>query len=178
MHSRLQGFTLVEAVIAIVVLAIGVVSMLTVFLVNIRHSADPMVEEQANAVAQSYLEEILLKSFCDQNDFASDCPAACTTSACASCSGGTTDGSTAEDRTTYDDVCDYDGLTNNAGAVDHNGTIIGGLEQYNISVQVDDAATLNGLTAANGQVLKVVVRVTHDSVAGVSVDLEGYRANY
>lgn len=157
-----NGFSLVEVVIAIVVLSVGLISLLSVFLVNVRHSADPLALEQANAVAQAYMEEILLKAFCDPNDFSSDCPAACSAAACGACSGSTVSGGAAENRSSFDDVCDYDGLADSGGALDQTGAAVPGLDAYNVTVSVDDNAVLNGLSGAAGQVLAVTVNVSHD----------------
>lgn len=176
--ARRRGFTLVETVIAIVILGIGVSTVLSLILTNIRHSADPMVIEQANAIAQSYLEEVMLKPFCDPNDFSGHCPADCGSAACAGCSGSTSGDGGPETRASFDDVCDYQGLADNAGALDNRGAPVPGLEAYNVAVTVDDGTSLNGLSGAAGQVLGVSVVVTHDDMSAVDVTLQGYRSNF
>ena len=179
MNSQ-SGMTLIELIVAMVVIAIATSTIMLLISDVTRRSADPMVQEQAHAIAQSYLEEIMLRPFCDPNDFASpvDCPTLCVSSACASCSGNTTDGVTIEDRSTYDDVCDYDGLTNN-GATDQNNNLIAGLEAYTVTVNVVDDATanLNGLTGNAGQSVLVNVTLSHSALPG-DIVLSGYRANY
>ena len=54
-----HGFTLVELVIIIVVLAAGLVGIFTVYNQTIARSADPMLQQQALAIAEGYMEEIL-----------------------------------------------------------------------------------------------------------------------
>ena len=56
-----QGFTLIEVIIFIVVVAAGLAGILLVSNTVVASSADPMVRKQAVAVAESMLEEILLK---------------------------------------------------------------------------------------------------------------------
>ena len=178
-----SGFTLLELVVTIVIVAVGLVALLTQILQVTAHSADPMVRQQAHAIAQSYLEEILLRTFCDPDfdpdaDPTTGCPTECTASACTggACAGTGPLKEVSRDR--YDDVCDYHGLTDD-GAVDQNNNPVPELSAFNISVNVDDAAaSLNGLSATAGEVVRVDVRVTHDQMRDVDITLSGYRANY
>jgi MSHA pilin protein MshD len=170
---RRNGFTLVELVIAIVVLGIGVTAFLAQIVNVTTHSADPMLQQQAHAVAQSYMEEILAQPFCDP-DFSTDCRAACTSAtACTTCNAA--EGS----RAAYDAVCDYDGLSDSTGARDFSGALIGGLGSYNVDVSVDDSGvTLSGLSSASGQLVEVTVTVTHDTQAEINDVLRAYKVNY
>jgi len=160
--ARQRGATLVELVLAIVIVAVGVAGILQVLTFNTAQSGDPVPVTQAHAVAQSYLEEILLREFADP------------------------DGSEAgEDRATYDDVDDYDGLADNGClttsaacpalgdcACDQFGDPIDALPAYNVSVDVV-STPLNGVPA-----LRVDVRVTHDVHADVNLTLSGFRTNF
>src|SRR5215211_7630170 len=58
-----RGFTLVEMIILIVVLSAALVGVLLVFQTTVRSSADPQVQKQALAIAESLLDEILLTSY-------------------------------------------------------------------------------------------------------------------
>ena len=62
---RAAGVTLVELIIAIVVVGIALASIMSVFVVTTQHSADPMVRVQAQILAEGYLDEVLLKKFYD-----------------------------------------------------------------------------------------------------------------
>ncbi len=125
------GFTLIELVISMVVVAIALGGVLMVINYSVRHSADPMLQHQAVAIAESYLEEVLLRPYKDPDG---------------------SDGETV--RNLLDDVDDYEGWSD-AGARDQEGTAISGLEAYRISVAVDDA-TLNTVACK-----KVTVTVRH-----------------
>lgn len=88
--ARQAGFTLIELIFFIVVVAVGAVGILTVMNESVGRSADPMLRKQALALADSILEEVLAKSFADPD--------------------GTNVGETG--RVDWDDVSDYNGKTN------------------------------------------------------------------
>jgi len=173
MDSR--GFSLIELVVAIVIVSIGVGAFLTAIVNITMHSADPMVRQQAHAIAQSYLEEVLLNSFCDP-DLSTDCPVFCSAgNTCTTC----TSFEGLANRDQFDDVCDYGNINDQTGAIDQFGNPISGLENYNVNVTVDDnGGTLNGLDPVNREILRVDVNVTHDSVQEINVTLTGYKANF
>lgn len=66
-RPKQRGFTLVEVIIFIVVVGIGLAGILLVSQISVKSSADPMVRKQAMALADSILEEILQKEYCDPN---------------------------------------------------------------------------------------------------------------
>lgn len=149
-----RGFTLIELIIFIVVVSAALAGILTVMNTVVKSSADPMVRKQAMALADSILEEILLKSYCDPDTVdASTTPPTC---------GANT---VEVGRSSFDDVDDYNGKTNTDFTdlpADLAGYVIG------IAV-VADAATL-GVPAK-----KVTVTITHGAEV---VSMTGYRTNY
>ena len=88
-RPRQRGFTLIELIIFIVVVAVGLAGILVVMNTVVKSSADPMVRKQAIALAESTLEEVLQKAYTDPD--------------------GTNAGET--DRTNWDNVDDYNGKT-------------------------------------------------------------------
>ena len=157
MVSLQRGATLVELVITIVIISISVGAVIGTLSRMTEHSADPMIEAQAVAIAESYLEEIMLKSYLDP-DNGTVCPA--------------NEGS----RALFDNICDYNGLVN-VGALDQSGVAPSGLNLtgYAVNVTVNQAATLNNLSGS-GQVLRVEVHVTYGGI--VDITLSGYRTSY
>lgn len=153
------GATLVELVIAIVVISIALTGTLMVMDQTTRHSADPMLETQAIAIAEAYLEEILLLPFIDPDLDPLTGP---------TCPPEETN------RTLFDNVCDYRN-TDDAGARDQTDAAVAGLEDYRVRVSVDTSATLGALSGSN-TVLRVDVRVTHP--ANIDLMLSGYRTRY
>lgn len=144
---RQQGMTLIEIVIAIVVIAIAVSAVLGVLAGNVQHSADPMVVTQGITIAEAYLDEIAHKPFSDPDG---------------------TDGEAS--RIDFDDIDDYDGLID-SGAADQFGNPIAGLGGYTVSVAVNASSGLPGVAAAD--VYRIDVRVQFASV--VDYTLSGYR---
>ena len=148
------GFTLVEAVVLIVVVATAVVGVLLVFQNTVRSSADPQVNKQALAIAEALLDEILLASYD---------------------AGQPGTGS----RANFDDVDDYNGYTTGGGGMrDIQGNLIPGLGAYNASVTVA-VAPLNesgGVLAAVNEAKRVTVTVTGPQ--GFTITLDGYRTRY
>jgi len=149
-HQR--GMTLIELVIAIVIIGIAAAALYTAMAAITGRSADPMLRQQSLAIAEAYLEEILQQAV----------PANTATCDNTAASAG---------RSTFDDVCDYDGLNDNSGARDAQGQAIAGLANYDVSVDVT-AQAWNGLAAAD--VLYIQVTVTDP--AGQNLVLGGYRA--
>lgn len=174
MKTGEDGFTLLELVLVVVILSVVGVGMLVLIHNTTKNSADPQFIQQANSIARSYLEEVLLRPFCDPDFVTNSCPADCTVGACGACTGA--EGG----RSLFDDVCDYDGLSDTAGALDQTGSAVTGLGAFNVSVQVfdDGGADLNGLTGTTGQVVLVNINVTHDENESVNVSLSGYRTNF
>jgi len=153
-HRREAGTSLIELVVAIVVISIALTGTLLVVDTTTRRSADPMLERQAMSIADAYLREILQKDFLDP-DSGSLCP-------------------TAEaQRRLYDNICDYNGLSE-TGARDQSGAAVTGLGGYQISISVDQTANLAGVSGSSN-VLRVDASVTDP--AGRVVRLSGYRTN-
>ncbi|MBI3188713.1 MAG: type II secretion system protein [Gammaproteobacteria bacterium] len=151
-----KGFTLMEMIVAIVVLTAAVSGILFAFLQNTARSADPMIRQQAIIIAQAYLEEIMLKPYNDPNGGET-----------GSCEEG------AGNRIQYDDVADYNCVNDNAGAIDQFGNSLAGLGAYNVTVAVADA----NMGAPAVPARRVDVTVTHDTMP-VNIAITGYRTSY
>ena len=149
----LSGFTLIEIIVTIVVLAIASTAILSVFTSTVRTSANPMIQQQAISVAEAYMEEILLKNFRD--------PQVAET-------GGM---ETGESRIDYDDVQDYNDLPDTV-VRDQNNIAIAALNGYTVTVTVVGTA-LNGINAANS--MRIDVSVNHPAID--AINLSGYRTS-
>lgn len=154
-----HGFTLIEAVLFIVVVSIALVVVVRAFEVANRGSADPVLRRQSLAIAQALLEEISGKPF---GGAATDDPA----------QGGFAGPYNVANRQWFDDVNDYDGLTlTGIGTVANQS--LPGLSAYQAQVSVQ-AAAFGAVPASAGY--RITVTVTNP--AGEQLALTGYRANY
>lgn len=136
---REKGLTLIEMVVAIVVIGVGLAGVLAAFQAVVRGSADPLARKQMLAVAEQMMEEITLQPF------AAAAPVATAVNACA--------------RNAFNDIRDYDGYATTGGYCDVDGSPVLNLAGYDVAVAVDTAATLNGIGA--GEAARITVSVSH-----------------
>jgi MSHA pilin protein MshD len=122
------GFTLLEIITTVVVIAIAATALMSVLSSTVATSADPVLQHQATAIAEAYMEEILLKDF-------------------AIGPGNT--------RPTFDDVRDYNSLPDTE-VRDQFGVAIGALSDYDITVSVA-ADGLNGIAAIDSLRIDITV---------------------
>lgn len=146
---RHQGFTLIEMVLAIVVIGIGLAGVMMAFNATVQRSADPVVAKQLLSVAEEMMEEIQLKPY------AASAPTR---------SPGCT-------RNYFNDITDYNGYVVSQ-VCDIDGTAIAALSGYAVSVSVTGAA-LGSIPAANAMRISVTVSRGTDSLT-----LVGWRTNY
>ena len=159
---RQHGFTLVELVMALTIVSLAVAGVLGVLQQSAAHSADPALQAQAQAIAESYLDEILQRAYADPDG-----------------------GEAGETRASFDDVADYHALVANGCVAtsaacpvlgdcvcDQFGNPVDGLAGFTVTVTVG-VSPLNGATAQ-----RVDVLVGHDRLPTLSLSLSGYRADY
>lgn len=145
-----RGVTLVELVISIVIVAVAASAVLGLLAKTTGASADPMVRHQAAAIAEAYLEEILLKPIMDPDGV---------------------DGEV--NRAEFDDLDDYDGLTD-IGAHDQFGMPLASLDDYDIAVSVSPSSALPAVPAADA--LRVDVTVVR--APDINFTVSGYRTRF
>lgn len=138
---RMAGVTLVELIVAIVIIGAALAGLVAAFTRANLASTDPVITQQMLAIGEGMMEEVLLKPF----DIAADEAAAPT-------------------RAQFNDVRDYDRLDDanpgyaSSGIRDIDGEPIDGLEHYGVSVRVESAGVaLSGVPA--GDALRVTVTV-------------------
>jgi MSHA pilin protein MshD len=123
-----RGFSLIELIVFIVVVAVGLAGVLSVMDRSASASADPMVRKQVVALAESVLEEALQKDFADPDGV---------------------DGETT--RQTFDNVADYNGKTQ---AIFTDWPT--GLSTYQVAIAVVDSTLGSGTTTAAKKVTVTV----------------------
>jgi MSHA pilin protein MshD len=150
-----NGFTLIELVISMTIISIAILGTLLAINTATLFSGDPLITTQATAIAESYLEEIVGKSF-PTPAVATVCP------------------TTGLTRANFTEVCNYNGL--NQVPTDQNGNTLAGLSGYTVQVAVDRQTATLGALASGTQVVRIDVTVSHALMTGMKFSV--YRTNY
>lgn len=190
-HGRHQaGISFIELVMFIVIVSVGVAGVLSVMNVTTRHSADPLVQKQALAIAESLLEEIELQPFtiCDPTDAKVMDPLVTTAAGCTTAEtlGPEAGESRYSASKPFNNVNDYGAAASGAenpimpaGIVDINNTPIAGLSGYSAGVTITQqaiAAVGAAPAVASNASLRIDVRVK--GPGGTDITLTGYRLRY
>ncbi|MEQ8205744.1 MAG: type II secretion system protein [Woeseia sp.] len=149
-RRRQCGVTLIELLVSIVIVGIAAGTVLGLLATTTSASADPMLRHQASAIAEAYLEEIMLRAYSDPDGV---------------------DGEGA--RSAFDDMDDYDGLFD-AGARDQFDNPIAALANYTVNVSVTPTSALPGVPSADALRVDVVVSRGPE----INLILSGYRTRY
>jgi MSHA pilin protein MshD len=158
-YTRSAGVTLVELVVALVIMGVALAAVVAVYASTTRASVDPVIVQQMQAIADNMMEEVLLKPYAP-----GPAPGAG--------AGGA--------RVNFDDVRDYNGYGQAIqGIRDVEGNAIPGLERYTVLVTVTPVALTN---IPNTDALQIVVRVSVDGSATntslpAPIVLTGWRTN-
>ncbi|PCJ18496.1 MAG: prepilin-type cleavage/methylation domain-containing protein [Gammaproteobacteria bacterium] len=151
-----SGFSLVELVMAISLMAIAMAGLMSAYANTVKRSADPMIMQQGLIIAESLMEEILLQPFLD--------PASGT--ACPSAPGSRTD---------FNNVCDFNGYSS-ATIKDQGGTSYSQLSNFSIAVSVSNSAAGELGAVPTASLLRIDVTVSN--ALNSTVKLIGYKAKF
>lgn len=142
------GFSLVEALVAIVVIGVALAGVISVFSHGTRAAAEPVVRKQLVALAEELMDEVQLKPYAPVSNTA---PGGCA-------------------RNTFNDVSDYHGYPASGQVCDIDGNAIAALSGYRVGITVA-SATLGGLTEAK------LITVTA-SRGREAIVLQGWRTHF
>lgn len=177
-NKKAKGFTLLELVIGIVVLAISF-SIITSFIVpQSEQSANQIHQIRAAELGQSLMNEILAKAFDEQSDLAGGAVRCGETglNACTISSSFGPDG--AETRASFDDVDDYHNLNesgDNIQGISGDNSLAGLYSGYRVQVAVAYDDTFNG--SNTGSLVKRI-DITVTTPSGENVQFATYKANF
>ncbi len=161
-HRRQVGLTLIELIIAIVVLGIAAVGILSALSRTAVLNVDPLLRVQSQALAESVMDEILARPFYrPENDPTLD----------SNNSGSLTCASA--DNNAKTSVCDYNGLNTLEQA---SGEPYEGVSGYSLLVTVDPSESDDFSDIAANCAVRINVAVTDPS--GATTRLNAYRTSY
>lgn len=207
-YSLTQGFTLIEIIVGIVVLAIALLVITASLGPLYKQSTDPWHRVRAAELGHSFLNEILARSFDENSDRAGGnyrCDAsaepgsvACTTPVLSAgslvfpsdplnCSGNS-----CEDRLSFDDVDDFDGFSSDGGAIANiiDNSLLASYRNYGVAVRVGYDGDMDG--SINNQSCTLapdpylfckerqlkLIVVSITTPSGETIDFSAYRGNW
>lgn len=164
-----RGVTLIELIVSMVIITIAVAGVMALFLGTTKTSADPMIRAQSIAIAQSYMDEILMQPY--SND-------------------GATSG-----RENYNEVDDYNAITPGgsdnacstsrcsirdqfAQIIDINLDSADDLAAYAIDIDVTICTNIICASDFSSRGAKKITIVVSHSGLGTSIPITTYRTNY
>jgi len=172
-RGKVAGFTLIETVIVVVLLGVIMAGMTVLFVKNVSESHQPYLRQRTLAVAAAFMDEILRKRWDDNTPLGGGCvnTGSGTCPAGPAAAGiGTEEGA----RSNYDDIDDYDTISNQNPPQDSAGNNMTGYDGFTVSVTVDQPGVWNGVAAQD--VKRIRVQVT--STVGETMTLTAYRVNF
>ncbi len=178
-----KGFTLIETIVGIVVLAISLSVITTLIYPVAERNAEQLHQIKAAELGQSMLNEIQSKAFDENSDMAGGlirCGELGVT--CSTSMGADTDpiSSIVETRITYNDVDDYNGLTYTSGNIKNSqGLDIDLYIGYEMNIVVCNDSDYDGdcTTNSNTSTAKLIT-VTITTPAGFDISFSTYRVNF
>ncbi|MGC8120926.1 type IV pilus modification PilV family protein [Marinobacter sp. VGCF2001] len=166
MHAQ-RGATLVELVMAIVIISVAIAGVVGAFSLIAGRSADPLNQTRAVALAQRYMDEILARPFDESALAGQRYPGGCRKTI-----------TPGRDREEYEDVDDYNAIDNEVPsrywtASDDPES---GYNQFRVSVDVDCVANPVAELKADVEAKRVRINVTDPS--GNNYVFAAYRVNF
>lgn len=170
LRNAQSGFTLIELVVGIVVMAIALTLLTSVFFASPGRSVEPLLQIRAAEFGQALMDEILSKKF-DELTPEGGIPA------CIACSGIM--GSEDETRDKYDDVDDYNDSCGSpidlADALDNTPPNFTGYTM-DVCVSYDNFDDNGGST--NGKLIIVKIYLPAGTGLGEPITFSAYKGNY
>lgn len=165
MRGQQRGATLIELVMTIVILGIAIAGVVGAFALISGRSADALNQTRAVALAQLYMDEIITKKFDEAT------PQGGVPKYTGACHIGPDSGET---RSTFDDVDDYDGLTDSPPS-----SVQSALDDYNgfsVAVTVSCAGSELGAGIASADGKRIDLTIT--APGGQTFSFSAYRVNF
>ncbi|MFQ6371852.1 prepilin-type N-terminal cleavage/methylation domain-containing protein [Shewanella sp. YIC-542] len=164
--KRIAGFTLMEMVIGMLVLSIAMVLLTSVLFPQSDHAAATLQRVRASELASAVLNEIWGKPYDERSGFGGI--PACDSAGGTPCTKVVDFGTEGEGRNDYDDVDDYQGLTQDALMLNSSQSYGAAYPDYQMTVTV---------SSDDVRVHKLITVVV-TTPAGEAIRFDAVRSNY
>lgn len=171
-----NGFSLVELVVGLVLTALALTFVSTIFFSAPERSVEPMLQIRAAELGQALMDEILAKPYDDATPLGG-------VPACASCSSSL-GAEAGETRLTFDDVDDYDTYCNNTAPYNPITNVLNqtpdNFEKFRMSICVDYDGNYDGTADTNTNAKLITVDVYPPAIGGTrqQIRFRAYRGNF
>lgn len=177
--NKFSGFTLIEVIFGIVLMAIVLTIVTGLLAPQAKQSADPVIQVKANELGQAMMNEILGRSF-DENSRRSPPYTLCGTPSNPCTPSANLGRESGETRASYNDVDDFIGNYATADLQNSLGNSVAALYpgfSLSVSVIYDDDA--NGIADTSGDfnTLKLIT-ITVTAPSGDVYGFAAYKGNY
>jgi len=155
-HRRAaRGFTLIELIVGITLVAIAATLFTKLIVPAVRQSAEPLVQQRAASLAEALMDEILSKRYDENTPEGGVPPCSASTTPCSTTLGPDT-GETS--RADYDDVDDYNVYCGSGVTVtDANGTALANYSSFRMSICVSYDTTYTGVAQSAKRITVTVL---------------------
>ena len=171
-RAKQNGFSLIEMIVVIVVLALALTGVTLVINETLKQSPKPLIQTRAMELAQTYLDEIMPKRF-DELSGQGGIPRCDSTDNAAQVCSNTMGNEEGGNRLLFDDVDDYNGLDNQPPVL-ASGATPSNFDNYRVQVTVTYAGADLGL--ANRTAKRITVTIT--TPLGTALPVSAYRVNF
>jgi MSHA pilin protein MshD len=127
--SKQAGFTLIEAIISMVIVSIAAIALAGAMGLAFKHSADGLLDSKSQQLAMAYVEEIRGKRFAEVTPLGGVPPCSSIGTPCGAL------GPDGETRALFDDVDDYHGVAD-APPRDSEDQVVPGFNSFAVAVDV------------------------------------------
>ena len=150
-----KGFSLIELVITIVIIGIALVALSGTLFSAVGRNADPLWQAKATHLAQAYLDEILAMRYQENTALGGGAVGSCSID-------GPEEGTGVANRSLYDDVDDYNGLTESADFLDTATT--SSYSGYTVSIEVKCRDHVDAISDHSKLIIITITSPTNQSL--------------
>jgi MSHA pilin protein MshD len=149
--NKINGFSLIEMVITIVVIGIALTALTSSLFSGVGRNADPLWQAKATQLSQAYLDEILAMRYQEDSPIGGGSVGSCSINGAETGSGI---GGGESSRSLFDDVDDYHGLSESADFLDT--TTSSSYSGYGVSIEVECVGPTNA-SANNSKLIAITI---------------------